>query len=382
MELQGPAPSRRVNPGLAFFPQWFGNAYVGLLYEHLSRLGFSIVRDGRFTVRWLRRSRHTVDVLHFNWPQPYYVYRRRPRRLVRVLSWLTLARFAGRLVVARVLGYRVVWTVHEVYPHELIARRLDRWAGRVLARLSHALIAHDVATSQAIANELGRRLPKKIRVIPHGSYIGVYPPGRSRHEVRRELGIAPDAFVFLSFGSLRRYKDIDVLLEGFARMSLENTVLVVAGKARDAEAAHLVRAAEASDQRIKTYQELDYVPDDRVRELFEACDVSVVSRGDGGTSGALMLALSLGKAVIVADQPSNVDLVADHGCGWTFAAQDAASLAAAMEVAAADPGGVREKGVASLRLAETFRWADLALEFADVMVGGPRVRLETVTDAG
>jgi hypothetical protein len=53
-----------------------------------------------------------------------------------------------------------------------------------------------------------------------------------------------------------------------------------------------------------------------------------------------------------------------------------------MEAAAADPDGVREKEAASLRLAETFPWADLAREFAEVMVGRPRVLRETVTDAG
>jgi glycosyltransferase involved in cell wall biosynthesis len=200
--------------------------------------------------------------------------------------------------------------------------------------------------------------------------------------MRMELGLASDAFAFLCFGSLRRYKDVGVLLEAFSRASLEEAALVVAGKARDAETAELVRAAAASSRRIRIHEELDYVPDEQVRELFEACDVAIVSRGDGGTSGALMLALSLGKAVIVSDQPAYADLVATHDCGWTFVPQDINSLAAAMEKAAGDPSLVREQGAAALRFAETLRWPDLARQFAEVMVGQPGLLADPARELG
>jgi beta-1,4-mannosyltransferase len=355
--------------GLAFFPQWFGNAYIRLLYDHLSHLGFSLATNGNFTLGWLVRSRHEVDILHFNWPQRYYVSRRRPHSLVRVLSWVTLGRFAGRLIAARVLGYRVVWTIHQVYPHELVARRLHRSAGQILAQLSNALIAHDEATAQAAVSELGRAVARKIRVIPHASYLEVYPPGRARHVVRAELGIPSSTVTFLSFGSLRRYKDLDVLLEGFSLASLEEAALVIAGRADDAEVAERVWNAARLDTRIRIFGGLEYVPDERVQELFEACDVAVVPRGDGGTSGALMLALSMGKPAIAADQPAYAELIARQGCGWTFSPHDASSLAGALEVAASDRSVAREKGAAALAVAQGLRWPDLAREMGEVLAG-------------
>jgi len=368
----GRASSANASHGLAFFPPRFKNGYIPLLYDHLSRLGFSVEDDGIFKLSWLRQARRRIDVIHFNWPQAYYVSSRRPERFAPYFSSWTLTRFTGRLIAARLLGYRIVWTVHQVHPHESISRRLDRAAGFVLARLSHALVAHDAATRTAVRAELGRRAERKVRVIPHGSYVGFYPPGRSRDAVRGELGIGSATFVFLAFGTLRRYKDLDVLFDAFTRASLEDAALVVAGWAMDPGVASVVRDAAAANERIKIYKDLDYVPRERVHELFSACDVAVVSRGDGGTSGALMLALSMGRPAIGADQPAYAELIARHGCGWTFSPHGASSLARVLEVAASDRSVAREKGVAALAVAQSRRWPDLAREMGEVLAGQSR----------
>jgi beta-1,4-mannosyltransferase len=126
-----------------------------------------------------------------------------------VRLWL----YGSRLLAARPLGYRIVWTIHQVYPHERGDRRLDRRGARLLARLSHHLIAHDAATAEAARAELGLS-SRSIDLVPHASYVGVYPSGRSRGSVREQLGL-DDERVFLSFGTLRAYKQLDLLLEAF-----------------------------------------------------------------------------------------------------------------------------------------------------------------------
>ena len=63
---------------------------------------------------------------------------------------------------------------------------------------------------------------------------------------------------------------------------------------------------------------LGFVPTDQVRELFEAADAAVVARRDGGTSGALVLALSLGVPVVASSVYAG--LVGD--AGWLYDATD------------------------------------------------------------
>ena len=106
-----------------------------LLYDQLVQFGLERAGDARLQLGWLWRARHEVTFLNFSWgPDEYYVWKQLHGRPRRILSWIRLGLFAGRLLTARMLGYRVVWMIHEVYPpHSSVGRRLDRSAGKVLA---------------------------------------------------------------------------------------------------------------------------------------------------------------------------------------------------------------------------------------------------------
>ena len=345
------------------------NPYQRILYDSLREQGFELVECRRFRAAWLSRNRHRVDVLHFHWPTPYYRHELGHPALRPLLSWVRLCLLMGRLSLARLLGYRIVWTVHEVFPHETTSRRLDRVAASALAGASDALIAHD----QATLVEIERALPRgrgKVVLIPHASFDGVYPAGNERSVVRSELDVSDGAFVFLCFGHVRDYKDLDVLLSAFRAANVRDAALVVAGLPMSAAAAEMLRAAAEVDARVSLL--LSYVPDERVAELFGASDVAVVSRGDGGTSGVLVLALSLGVPVIAAACPAYEELTGMGRAGWHFTPGDAASLAATMEIVARDPNAIREKAAAARALGGLTQWGDVASRTAVVLRGdGP-----------
>jgi beta-1,4-mannosyltransferase len=306
-----------------------------------------------------------VGYLHFHWPQAYYSHRR-PGRLQRPLSWAKVTLFAARLGFARALGYRIVWTIHEVRPHEAASGRLDRLGTSVLARLSNVLIAHDRGTVDVAFATLGRRAAARIHLVPHGSYIGIYQHRRSRADVRGDLEIPEDAFAFLCFGHIRGYKALGFLLRAFAAVSAPNAVLVIAGLVMDEDAAEEVRQAAERDPRIKL--RLEFVPDEAVAELFGACDAAVLGRGDGGTSGALILALSLGLPVVAARTPVYEELLSGDSAGWLFESGEVASLAAALDEAAGDPADARTKGEKALEHARTLRWPEIGEQTARLLL--------------
>jgi beta-1,4-mannosyltransferase len=332
--------------------------YQRLLYEHLARHGIETVEDARFKLRWLWTNRSSVEVLHFHWPERYYTHDRLP--------WLKLGYFATRLLAARILGYRLAWTIHQVYPHESVSRRRDRSAGRLLARASHVLFAHDAETAALARAELGRAA-REVEIITLGSFAGAYPPGRDRDAVRKELGIPPDAFVFLCFGRIRAYKGLETLLQAFDSASLPQGVLVVAGRPFDERSASAVEAAAAADPRIKTL--LRFIPDSDVAELFEASDAAVVPRGEGGTSGSLVLALSLGVPAVVPRQPVYEELIGEEDAGWLFEPGDSGSLRSALERAAAEPDLASRKRRHATERVRGRDWADIAADVAERLRG-------------
>lgn len=343
------------------------NPYQRLLYGALAEHGFALAHDAHLTLDWLRKARGKVGHLHFHWPQPFWRHESGPKRLRGPLSYLKLGLFAVRLAAARLFGYRIVWTVHQVYPHELENERLDRLGALVLARLAHVLIAHDSGTVESAQAELGKPA-RKVEIVPHGSYVGVYPPGRPRDAVRAELGVPTQGFVFLCFGDLRAYKEVERLLDAFASSSLPHAVLLVAGSVCAEAHGSAVRAAAARDPRLVPL--LGFVPEARVSELFGAADAAVIARSDGGTSGSLILALSMGLPVVAARRPVYDELLAGSAAGWLFEPGDTASLRAVLEEAAATPEDERRsKAQAARRQADGLRWPEIAERTAQLLAG-------------
>lgn len=337
------------------------NPYLRLLYGHLAGEGFEVVRDRRFSLEWLWRARSRVGVLHFHWPESFYLYGRGPVRLRPLLSWAKLALFATRLATARLLGYRLVWTIHQVFPHESFNRTLERRGARLLARSCDLLVAHDEWTVEQARSELESR-QQEIVVVPHGSYIGAYPEGRTRSAVRSELGLPQDSFSFLCFGELRGYKEIELLLAAFSSSSLPDARLIVAGNAKIPSVGSAVREASAKDSRILSM--LGFVPEERVTELFHACDAAVLPRGDGGTSGSLVLALSMGLPVVAADVSTVRELTRGDEAGWLFRPHDVSSLRTVLELAASDPSAALVRSRCALEIAKELDWTEIAREFA------------------
>jgi glycosyltransferase involved in cell wall biosynthesis len=353
--------------GVASFPPARSrNPYQRLLYDQLALHGLPLTEAAPLTLGWLRRSRREIGVLHFHWPQSFWHSRRGPTSLRPLLSWLMLQLFRVRLRVARRLGYRLVWTIHQVLPHETTNRRLDLAGARVLARACHVLVAHDRATAASVRAELGRAA-QDVQVVPHGSYVGVYPRGRRRDVVRADLGIRPGSFVFLCLGDIRAYKQVELLLEAFRALARPDTALIVAGTVVDEASGEAVRAAATADPRIVPM--LEEVPVGRVAELYEAADAAVLPRSDGGTSGSLLLSLSLGVPVVAARTDVCAELLDGETAGWLFEPNDAASLRRTLDTAVSAPLVARMKRLAALKRAEGLRWSDTGARTAQLMRG-------------
>jgi beta-1,4-mannosyltransferase len=338
------------------------NPYLRLLYRHLAAHGFELAREPRLSLSWLWRARSSVGFLHFHWPESFYRYGRGPARLRPFLSRVKLALFATRLAAARLLGYRIVWTVHQVFPHESLDRDLEGRGARLLARACDLLVAHDEWTAKHVRSELGTP-SNRVAIVPHGSYVDVYPNGRPRGEVRKELGLPQEGFVFLCFGELRKYKGIELLLGAFSLTSALDARLLVAGNAKIPSIGSAVRDASAKDSRVVSL--LGFVPKEKVAEIFHACDAAVLPRGEPGTSGSLILALSMGLPVVAADVPTTRELTRDGEAGWLFRPHNASSLGAALERASSDAADARARGRRAFEIAEALEWSEIARDLAD-----------------
>jgi glycosyltransferase involved in cell wall biosynthesis len=274
-------------------PRIEDNPYLALLARALGDAGVEVTLVPGPGLRWALTHGRRLDVLHLHWPE--HLVRRRGSRTPRVMEAMRAVRLAAALALLRSLGVRVVWTVHNARPHESPRPRFDALVYRMVATLASCLVVHSRHAAAVTSKLLGKR--KRTVVMPHGNYVGWYPPAtRDRRDFRRELGIPDDAYLFLLFGQVRGYKNVPGVVEALLEIDDERVRLLIAGKPVPAELGPQVEAAAARDDRVVL--RLGHVPDREVAEHHEAADAVVLPYAEIFSSGALMLALSYGLPVV------------------------------------------------------------------------------------
>ena len=252
--------------------------------------GFSAV-EGVESVgfTWRRALLGRWDVLHVHWPE--VIFRRQGHS--RTIAGMVL--LALLLVRIRLTRRALVRTIHNTAPHE---RGLpgERWLLALLDRWT----TERIALSDAV------RLPDDVPtvVIPHGHYRDWYAEYPTSKEVRGRL---------LTIGLLRPYKGVECVLE-VVRSSDAPLELHVVGRPATTKMAENLRRLAGDDPRI--HLTLRHVDDSElVREICEA-ELVVLPYRTMQNSGVVLLALSLGRPVLVPDNPLNRALVSEVGPGW------------------------------------------------------------------
>jgi glycosyltransferase involved in cell wall biosynthesis len=162
--------------------------------------------------------------------------------------------------------------------------------GTILDHAQGLIVHSDYVARQARAAGYSGRLWH----IPHPSWPA--------HDVQPATDISGDPLIGC-FGFLNMNKRIPQLLQAFAslRRTRPGARLLLAGAA--GERFDLSRRLERLGLTDDAITRLDYLPEERMWELMAACDVLVNLRFPtmGETSGSVIRALSVGKAMVVSD---------------------------------------------------------------------------------
>lgn len=339
---------------VAVFPQpaHFNNPYQPLLHAALERRGATVLPPHEPSPVWAWSRRKRLDVAHFHWIEPI-VRPYPPHRGAAVVAAGRAARLEAMLRVLRPAGVRIVWTVHNIRPHEHRYPGPERRAMRAVLSAADALIVHSKHAEARVRQELAPT--GEIHVVPHGNYIGAYPEEpRDRAIVRTELGLPADVFVYLAFGKARAYKQLPQAIAAVRAMG--DAHLLVAGQPHP-DLERELRAAAGRDERIHLH--LQDVPDDRVAAYHLAADAAILNYRDVFSSGALLLALSFGLPV-VAPAPSTATEVAAPPAVQPFGEGGLAQALAA--VREGDPDARRRAAFAAAEACSWDRAAQLTLQ--------------------
>lgn len=214
-------------------------------------------------------------------------------------------------------GHKIVWTVHNVMPHETIWVEQDKKIHQMMADAADALhvMASDSATLTAPYYTLDER---KMFVVPHPTYEGAQPDEISRAEARTQLQISEEEFVFLSFGAIMEYKGYDRLMAAYDQLrgkTAKMTRLIIAGLPSDKALVEQITAW--SEGKPDVILDMTPVPHDKLQVYFRSADIAVCPYRRTMNSGAAMMAITFDLPVLGPKSGGFLD-IETSGCGFTF----------------------------------------------------------------
>ena len=182
------------------------------------------------------------------------------------------------------------------------------------------------------------------------------------------LDLGDTVRVFLLLGGMRENKNVTGLAESFAKGGFKGAVLVIAGAAGDSALRTELENVAASHPNIRLF--LEFVPPARVQVFMNAANVVVFPYSDVLTSGAVLLAMTFGRACIAPSVGAFTETLSRQGALF-FEPPSPGDLAARLREAAALSAETLEKmGQENFaRCRERFGWEAVASATRDLYLG-------------
>lgn len=344
---------------LAFFPDYRStNPFQSMLYRSLEPEVVPVPIGDVLELSELEMSHVTDAFLHIHWTAPILNPAKNPTEAL-----TRLKRFSDRLAEVKDRGVRIMWTVHNVMPHESRFPDLERVLRQEIA--DRADLVHVMC--DRTLEEIGDRyaIPEgKVRLVGHGSYVGVYPDLVAPDVARESLGYTSDDTVILMLGGIRPYKGVDLLLDAFEKAVIRESSLrlVIAGRpGRFSGVAELERRAASHPQIAANFNE---IADVDLQHFYKACDVVALPYRAVLNSGSAQLAFSFARPVI-APRLACLSDVENESVGLFYSPGDAEGLADCLVNSISLKN--RNYQQAARGLAESYTGEDMSRDFAALL---------------
>jgi glycosyltransferase involved in cell wall biosynthesis len=341
------------------------NPYQELLYEGVRKAGVRVRYTGDQTssqtintllapvqLIWCRIR--GFRILHLHWTFQFSLpWARQSQLAMHVMQWW----FRFYLFIAARIGYKIVWTAHDLLPHEQVLKD-DGWVRDHLIAISDAV----VALSTASAMELRSLGAKNVYVIPFGSYLDSYRSTVLKDEARASFGFDIDDVVVIVVGRMERYKGPDLLLLAAQRLppTSKIKVMIVGLCSDDDYRSELQQLARLVETRTTLY--LEWVPDDELGRYLQASDIAAFPFREITNSSSIILAESFGLPVLIPDLPMLSDVPLETAIRYQFeTGLKTDSLLEALEQAEQlSPETYQQKSAAASTWAHSNDWASSA----------------------
>ena len=283
---------------LAYYPPAKVNPFQDALYSSASDFSYS-------TIPLLKLE----DLLQVDWPFGLTLH----------VHWLggilkqakteahahdLLIDFIATIKILKKKCVRIIWTLHNVLPHQTRFEKVEIRLRKEMSVLSDGIHILTKDTSNVVSS-IYKLDEKKVFYTPHPGYHSYYMPVVKRAVARTELSWEKNAFYFLFFGGIERYKGIKKLLHDFKLLnnkyvSRELRLVIVGPPSNEAYTREISDLIEPSDTRILFLPRS--IPDSEVHLYFSASNVVVMPYEGALNSGVSLLAANFERPVVAPNE--------------------------------------------------------------------------------
>lgn len=280
-----------------YSPQITQNPYLDLLYESSRNAGyiiesFNAISLPKFFIHDLIRGNKRI--LHHHW------YSANSIKGVIILPFKLVFFFLYKLI-----GSKLIWTIHNEFPHDTKYYAYNMFLRKRLAILSDILHVHGYSDIEILTKTYGVDR-EKFRVVRHPAYhvsIKTKAQGLKFIEQNIYTNVKDKKQIVLIFGQISKYKGITELLSILSEEKLQKNVLfLIVGRIKkdEEELIDVIKTMNGYGSEIILFNK--YIDDFEMELLFGASDYILFNYKKILTSGSVVLAKSFAKKVIAPDK--------------------------------------------------------------------------------
>jgi len=227
--------------------------------------------------------------------------------------------------IARSNGHtKIVSIIDNIIPHE------KRIGDHILAKYFVGGVDGFISMSKSVLDDLNTFDAKKPKIFtPHPVYDNFGMPANKK-EARQNLNLDINTDYILFFGFIRDYKGLDLLLKAMAdeRIGKTNIKLIIAGEyySNEDKYLNLISQLAIEDRLVLA---TDFIPDSKVGDYFNACDLVVQPYKTATQSGVTQIAYHFEKPMVVT-RVGGLPEIVPHGIAGYVVEVDPVSIADAI----------------------------------------------------
>lgn len=267
------------------------NKYVELVRKSITQAGFELSLKNSFS-----EVLH-CDIVHFNW------YEGIPAGSM-LLKWRYYTQKMLVLRILKLLGKKIIFTMHNKMPHE---QENTYYSNRILTWLlnnSDIIVIHCKESYKIIADIVPDVDKASIMFIPHPNYISIYPDNIPYNNYIK----SSDEVVLLFLGQVRPYKNVEIIIQAANTLkNYEKIKFLICGKCSSEDYRNQLQLmVEGSN----VFCDFRFIEDEEIPSLMQLADALILPYNTKTSlnSGAAYLAFSYGRSVVSTDIGTVKDL--------------------------------------------------------------------------